>query len=448
MKMNRSTRLNLRTQNLITGLLLTVLFVMAAYATNRYPKQWDLTKNQRHTLAEQSVKAIQTFDKGLAALVFIQEEKERRHDIAELLEKYRTINAKLTIEYIDPNSNPALTRKEGIATNGTILLRSNNKTEKITEITEEAVTNALIRLQKGTVKTVRFLTGHGEHALKGEDRASYQGIEQILRGEGYQIEELNLVNVEAVPADTTVVVMAGPRKPLLPMEVERLEKWLTAGKGRILVMRDPRTQTGLENYLMKQNILFQDGIVLDPISRLLGGGPTTPVISQYDPSHSITKGMTMPALLAEACGISMDPANTPNGPVRTRLLAGADRGWLKTGDITSEKVEFEPDKDLKGPIWMGVAVQEKDFRLVAIGDSDFASNAYIQYSGNDTLFLNIVRWLAEDESFIAIKPKKNTDSGLAIPGHATQYLFLGIVFGIPLLLAGTGITIWTRRKKR
>ncbi|MBF0425714.1 MAG: GldG family protein [Magnetococcales bacterium] len=448
MKMNRSTRLNLRTQNLITGLLLTVLFIMAAYATNRYPKQWDWTKSGRHTLAEQSVKAIQAFDKGVSATVFAQEDKERRHDITELLEKYRVVNPKLTIAFVNPDSNPALARQEGITTYGTVLLRANNKSEKLTESTEEALTNALIRLQKGTVKTVRFLTGHGEHPLTGDERASYQVVTQLMRGEGYQIQELNLAGEESVPADTTVIVLAGPTKPLLPIEAERLEKWLTAGKGRILVMRDPRTQTGLEKYLLTHGITFQEGVVIDPVARLFGAGPTTPIITQYDPTHDITKGMKMPAVFAEACGVNIEPSKNPDGPLKTRLLAGADRGWLETGDLSSGTVEFDPGKDTKGPIWMGVAVQDKGFRLVTLGDSDFAANAYIQYSGNDTLFLNVVRWLAEDESFIAIKPKKSQESGLSIPGHMAQYLFMGILFGIPLLLAGTGIAIWSRRKRR
>ncbi|MBF0152156.1 MAG: GldG family protein [Magnetococcales bacterium] len=448
MKMSRSTRLNLRTQNLITGLLLAVLFIMAAYATNRYPKQWDWTKGKRHTLAEQSVKAIQAFDKGITATVFIQEDKERRRDITELLEKYRVVNAKLTINFVNPDSNPALARQEGIATYGTLLLRANNKSEKLTESTEESLTNALIRLQKGTVKNVRFLTGHGEHPLAGEERGSYQVVAQLLRGEGYQVQELNLASEEGVPADTSVIVLAGSTKPLLPMETERLEKWLTTGKGRLLVMRDPRTETGLEKFLLSQGVTFQEGIVIDPVSRLFGAGPTTPIISQYDPNHDITKGLKMPAVFAEACGVNVEPAKTPDGPTRTRLLAGAERGWLETGDISSGTVEYNPDKDSKGPVWMGVTVQDKGFRLIALGDSDFAANAYIQYSGNDTLFLNMVRWLAEDESFIAIKPKKNMDAGLSIPGHLAQYLFLGILLGIPLVLAGTGIAIWSKRKKR
>ncbi|MBF0176143.1 MAG: GldG family protein [Magnetococcales bacterium] len=448
MRMNRSTRLNLRTQNLLTGLLLALLFIVAAYATNRYPRQWDWTNSGRHTLAEQSVKAVQAFDKGLSATVFLQEDKDRRREISELLEKYRVINPKLTIQFINPDSNPALARQESIATYGTVLLRANNKSEKITETTEESVTNALIRLQKGTVKILRFLTGHGEHPLSGEERASYQVVAQLLRGEGYQVQELNLASEEAVPADTTVVVVAGPAKSLLPMEVERLEKWLQAGKGRALIMRDPRTQSGLEKFLLTQGISFQEGVVIDPVSRLFGAGPTTPIISQYDPSHPITKDLKMPAVLAEACGINMEPTSAPNGPTRTRILAGADRGWLEAGDISSGTVEFNPDKDLKGPIWMGVTVQEKDFRLAVTGDSDFASNAYIQYSGNDTLFLNTVRWLAEDESFIAIKPKKNMDAGLSIPGRTAQFLFLGALLGIPLILVGTGVVIWSKRRRK
>ena len=48
-------------------------------------------------------------------------------------------------------------------------------------------------------------------------------------------------------------------------------------------------------------------------------------------------------------------------------------------------------------------------RLVAIGDSDFASNGALGVSGNRDLFLNTINWLAQQENLIAIRPRDPED---------------------------------------
>ncbi|NGZ29462.1 MAG: hypothetical protein G8345_21560, partial [Magnetococcales bacterium] len=58
MKMDSGSRMNLRMQNFVTGLLIVVLLGGVAFATHRYQVRWDWTTSSRHTLAEQSVKAI------------------------------------------------------------------------------------------------------------------------------------------------------------------------------------------------------------------------------------------------------------------------------------------------------------------------------------------------------------------------------------------------------
>ena len=44
-------------------------------------------------------------------------------------------------------------------------------------------------------------------------------------------------------------------------------------------------------------------------------------------------------------------------------------------------------------------------RVAAIGDSDFAANAYVGIEGNRDLFMNTVNWLAQQENLIAIRPQ-------------------------------------------
>lgn len=464
MKMNRATRTQMSLQSSSTGFILLLMLVLLAYASHRYPLRWDWTATHRHSLAEQSINAIKAFPKGISATAYVQEQGEQRTLLTNLLEKYRVANPELTIRFVDPDLDPAAARQADVAMYGTVVLRSGEKTEKVTETTEESVTNALVRLAKGTTKTVRFVSGHGEHVLAdhaqprsamagraGQERLSYVKVAALLKGEGYQVAAINLAEVETIPPETVAIVLAGPRTPLLPVELERLQLWWEAG-GRILLMSDPNTTTGLEELLRSYGITLLEGVVIDPVARLFGGGMTTPLVNQYDADHPITNGLQAASFFPEARGLALeepsaDPAK-PSAATTVRLLSGAKRGWLKTGSLEASTVEFNAGTDKKGPILLGVTVQKDKKRLVVVGDSDFVADAYVGFSGNTDLFLNMVRWLVEDENFIAIKPKEVLDSGLVLSQGSGTLLFLGLVFGIPLLLLVTGFTIWRGRKLR
>ena len=459
MEMNRATRWNLRLQSASTGLILAGLLILAAYASQRYQLRWDWTVGNRHTLAEQSAKAVRGFSKGLTVTAYVQERGDQRTQIESLLEKYRVLNPDLDVRFVDPDLDPAAARRADVAIYGTLVFRSGKKSEKITETSEEAVTNALIRLAKGSAKTVRILQGHGEHPLagdggaagpggaKGGDPRAYSQAVTLLKGEGYQVESLMLAEVEAVPPETAALILAGPRKPLLPIEVERLQAWFGKG-GRLLVMSDPGTETGVDKLLKTHGVTLEAGLVIDPVARLFRSSPTTPLISQYDKNHPITRGLSAASFFPEARGLKLEPAASGSKQTRTQLLLGAERGWLEKGPIDSGSVDFDAETDVKGPILLGVAVQEEANRLLILGDSDFAGDAYISLSGNTDLFLNMVRWLAEDEDFIAIKPKEIQDSGLTLTQGQGIVLFWTLVVAIPLVLLVAGLLIWRSRKRR
>ncbi|MBF0124419.1 MAG: GldG family protein [Magnetococcales bacterium] len=434
-------------QNHTTTLLLLLLLIVLAYASNRYQVHWDWTSEKRRSLSEQTVKAVRELPTDVSATIFFRKSdgEDQRALAMELLQQYQVINPKLEIRSIDVALDPAAARQAEITTNGTVVLRTADKNEKVTELSEEALTNALIRLTRGGKKQVRFIIGHGEPTLSGKTAQGLDVGVALLKGEGYQVDTLNLATTEQIPADTTVVILAGSRKALLPIEQERLTTWL-ADKGRLLLLSDPDTTSGLEEAMQSRGLRWQKGLVIDPVARLFGGGPTTPLVSQYDPSHAITKNLTSASFFPEARALLTDSSVT--GVQMTRLLSAADKGWVETGDLASGQVEFNPDNDVKGPVVLGVALEQGKQRWVVVGDSDFITNSYINFSGNSDLFLNMVRWLAEDENFIAIKPKKINDAGLMLQGSTLLFIFWILVLVVPLTLIGTGVMIWRRRRQQ
>ena len=96
--------------------------------------------------------------------------------------------------------------------------------------------------------------------------------------------------------------------------------------------------------------------------------------------------------------------------------------------MTSGQVEREDGQGRQaGPVSLGAAVScrrreapdaagdkpdaaaSPETRIVAIGDSDFASNGWLGIPGNRDLFMNSVNWLAQQENMISIRPRDPED---------------------------------------
>ena len=84
--------------------------------------------------------------------------------------------------------------------------------------------------------------------------------------------------------------------------------------------------------------------------------------------------------------------------------------------------------------------------MVIVGNSAFASNAYVKFPGNADFFLNAVSWLADEGTLISISPKASTFAPF-IPNPTQEHVLLAVqVFSIPFLLLFLGITIRRRRR--
>ncbi|MEO5365404.1 MAG: GldG family protein [Magnetococcus sp. WYHC-3] len=447
MRMTAATRLNLSLQSGARLLILTALLVLGGVVLQRHPHQWDLTASGQNTLSQHSLKTIEQMQGAITATAYVQKGGDTRAALVDLLDLYTLAKPDFTVRFVDPDLDPGSARRDDVMTDGTLVLRHDSRREAVTDLTEESITNALMRLaQKGSRKVV-FLTGHGEHAIDNDKREGLSRVAERLRQEGYTLESLNLASSAALPQDTNLVVLAGGTAPLFPVEVERLTTWLKGEHARLMLLTDPGQTSGLESWLGEQGIKRQEGLVIDLNARLAGGSPTTPLITDLEANHPITRSITTMAFLVEAHGLTVETGASTPGRTLTPLLGGAGSGWLETDPVDSGEVS--PDAhDPRGPIIMGAAAESGAQRLVTIADGDFATNAYVQVPGNMELFINSIRWLADNEAFIAIPPRAIADNSLEIPHGTWPLLFWTGVLGVPLVLAGSGLAVGLRRKRR
>ena len=461
--------------SLALGSILLVLGILAGinYIASRQSKRWDLTANKVFSLSDQTRKLVETLDAPVHIRVFARSDDFGR--FRDRLTEYASASSRVTVEYLDPDQKPALANQYQVQSYGTVVFEYKGRTERAMGDGEQELTNALIKVVQGTQRKVYFVQGHGEKdPASASDRAAYSEIKKSLESENFVVETLPLAQQKEVPADATVVVIAGPRTDYLDFEIEMLKAYLTRG-GKVLFLLDPPDKTDAPPLTKLIALLHEwaidagSDVVVDAsgMGRLLGTDASVPVAMTY-PSHPITENFRV--LTAYPLARSMAPVA---GGVESRfaqtIVETGPRSWSET-DIkaltTTGQVELQADKgDKAGPISIGVAVsapvgaapsgddQPKDenarkpeTRVVAIGDSDFASNVALAIQGNRDLFLNTVNWLAQQENLIAIRAREPEDRRITLTADEQQTVFWLAVVLLPGILLMTGVYSWWRRR--
>ena len=91
-----------------------------------------------------------------------------------------------------------------------VIVKSGNKESRAKEITEEALTNALIEVSRGSTKKIYFTKGHGEHAVADNTERGLKLFVDNLKGEGFQTDEIVLAEHKEMPSDAQALVVGGP----------------------------------------------------------------------------------------------------------------------------------------------------------------------------------------------------------------------------------------------
>ena len=432
----------------LSGLLLAVLAILVAvnYLGYRYHKRFDLTSEGLYTLSDQTRKILTGLKTDISVLHF---DKTDDQQLADQMKEFKSLSRRINFQRIDPQEKPDLARKYSVRQMGETLVIAGDRIERPTATTEQDLVNALMKVTREQLKSICFLTGHGEKEMAGADAEGYQSMDKALQRENYVTRTINLVSENRVPAECSVLVIAGPRKAPFPQEEKMIEDYLREA-GKVLLLLDPETDPGMAALLKDWNLQVRNDTVVDAsgVGRLFGTGPAVPLVSEYA-THPITRDMRGTATffpLARSIG-KIEESNS--NQVITELLKTSEQSWGET-ELVAGEARFDEGKDQKGPVTLGVTatrtVGEKEARLVVIGDSDFADNNYARLAGNGDLFLNTVNWLAQEEDLISIRPKSPTNRTVTMTSSQQRSFFWFIVLLMPLAVIGSGVYIWWKRR--
>ncbi len=454
------------TNSIVSTIIFLAILVLIVLIAERKPLRMDLTETGSFSLSGQTRNILNQIDKPIEVKVFISASgpsAQSKDKIKDLLDTYSYYNKNIKYEFVDPDAQPEITRRYEIKTYGTIVLEGYDKKQAVQTADEANITNALLKLTRKEQKKIYFLIGHGEHSLSGDARDSYSNAKAALEKNSYSIAEFNLLQQEDIPADAAALIIAGPRKQIPEREQQVVKNYLARG-GKVMLMIDPLTSTGMQDFLNGYGIEIGQDVVIDRLSRLFGASERVPVIMEYG-DHKITENFSQPTFFPDARSV-VPSENPPKGIDLLVLASTSPNAWAERNlaMLQEGKAVFDKNMDVPGPVPLVVLAtisgqqkkpdtgqkegndHGKDGILVVAGNSQFVSNPYFNQYGNGDFFLNTINFLADEANLITIE-RPNTHKPLLLTG-AQRSTILWIVIMVPLAVLVFGLVAYRVRRSQ
>jgi ABC-type uncharacterized transport system involved in gliding motility auxiliary subunit len=366
------------------------------------------------------------------------------------LEKLAGASPRFAYSIVDPDRNPGVARTLGLRTYGAIVLEKEGRRETVLARDEEEIAAGILRLLEKKPRAVRFLAGRGEKDPDERGDRGYSRAAERLRKAGLQVEHGAPATDTGNPEEAGALVLAGPIHPLHPEEIDRLEEFVRRG-GKLAVLVDPDGSSNINDLLGRFGIEAADEVIVDPSSRLFGADLQVPIVAEYD-RHDATRALRGRSVFPRARPLRLRQEEA-RGEIRSLFRTGPE-AWGETDSLRLAQGTpvFREGEDNKGPLLLGAVVSvraegNRTGRLVVIGDSDFASNRFVEIGANGDLFVDLIGWMAKGDGPLGIRSRALASEPLLLSereAKAVTFFSMGIVPGAYLFAALAVLLRWRR----
>lgn len=435
---------------------------------DRFGWEWDLTRNRVYSISEATKATLALLDKNID-IYTLYTTGDEDVTITELLRRYEIESGHVTVENVDPLSNPLFLQNfengqeteqgsiivtfEGDRKNYRVISAQNLYEYEMKDdqmyitalVAEQRITSAIESLMGGEQPNAYFIEGHGEKTAS----ALYY-LQSLLENDEYNVESYNLIyNEKTLEAGDTLFFFA-PQQDLTDEEVQVLEEFFASG-GKAVFFCDM--------YLAKEHPNFTKAL------GWFGLGLGDELIYETDSSRFLNKEVILtpqivdhPAteMLRDAGAYAVMPRCRPvttasgTGIEVSPLYLTSDTSYGKadTSMTTTEKEEGDVD----GPFTLAAACENADTgaRVCLFGSIDFISTIDIaRVSGNLAVYVGAVSWTDDRGEAVLVSAKSLVDPPLQISSTSASNVLTVIVIAlIPIIVIFFGVVVWRRRLRR
>src|SRR5438046_5576515 len=470
-------------------ILILFLAAMVNSIAFKHYQRWDFSRDQKYALSDKTKRFLRTVKGKMRIIVFFSPSTPIAADVQTLLTEYQyAAKGKIDIEYIDPERNLSRAKeifdKYKVVSDESLLVidyEGRNKTVKASEMADvdqsgmgfgegprvtacmgkQAITRAMMDRVEGQKNALGYVLGHKEPPLS--ENSTISVLKTFIENENIKFQELNLFDVETVPAELKTIVVIGPQYDFSDREMKLLGDFWDK-QGRILLLLDPSTQTPkLRGFVNELGIKVNDDrlmvFVRTGIEEL---AMTRDVQAHFLGDSPITKRLADVRALffGGTSSLTLEPDRVRAASIRLEPLIQAEKGYFAEKDYNSDdqvKLQTDAKQSNNVPLTIGAAaekggsadqrVQLNSSRLVVVSNSTFVQdNAITQDQQGLDFISGSVNWLLSREQLIGIAPKIPKPLTFSLSEEELRRLRWIVLLFMPLVPAVIGTMVWWQRR--
>lgn len=432
----------------------------------------DLTADKVYSLSETSKQIVRNIDQDVEILLINMDDIQ---SVIDFSNRYSKENDKIKVTLItDVTQYPELVKKYSLTQNSyMIIIKSANKEKQLTtddlytydyttyqqkDLTEEAMTNALLDVTIAKKPKIYFLAGHND----GLSSYMYT-FKTHLADEANEVEDLDLLVKGKVPEDCATLAITTLNDDLKEVERDAILDYIKKG-GKIILLTDANvTKIAMPNFqkvLDEYGVSISEGILIEQdANRMLSGLPEA-IIVTVNQGTSVTKNINMDT---SACFINSGKINIQDSEKLEKLGV-----TLETLATTSSKAFYRSDLNIQstskqkgdeeGEATVGALLTKKiddntTSKLIVYSNNMFVTSVPVavnvtayQLYNNEDLALNSISYLTDRDDTIMIR--KDVEVSTYTVTEQQQVIVLSIIFAVPVLIIVAGLIIWQVRRRK
>lgn len=449
----------------LANLLVGMLDLKLDLTPNKLFSLSDVTKAELKKL-EQDVEIIGLFDDGKIS------GDSQFKEVTDLLSLYEK-NPHVKVRYIDPDKDPTIINTLDPddtmdLQNTDFVVRSvvngNEKRKKLEyydlfavqfdqssfqtyttgSTAEQGFTGAIKYVTSEVTPVVYFTEGHGEIDMNYE----YKNVKEYLERNNFLVKKLNLITVDKVPEDAEMVIVASPTKDITLNEKDVLDEYLSDGGNAIFMFDYQAKDPSYDQF----NSLFSKYNLELNYDR----------VKETDESNHIPNDPNTILLTVNSNSIIPQRFNTLLNNSRSVSILKNQKEYITTTSLmkTSESaigemVNKSRGDDLKGPLDIAVAVEYKGgmtpSKIIVMGNASFISDSAQQsygnyYNNSVVFFLQTMSWMIDKQDEIIVPTKNYETNKITVTQQQTNIVGGALLILFPLLILGTGLVVFLRRR--
>ncbi len=436
-------------------LILLVFITLAAinYVAISRNKKWDLTDEKLNSLSPQTIQVVKSLKSDLTLRGFFvdnaEEEMKKKAQFQFLSNLLEYENKSVKTEIWDPQKRPDLAKQYGVEFSGTVVLSYNGKQNAITELGEQDLINAIVKITRDKNKVFYFITGHGELDIASAEPTGGASFKKALEDSSYEVKVLNMVEQPKFPEDADAVAILGPKRELLEVEKKNILEYVRKG-GKVLLAADPGFKHNMAQIMSALGVIFDGSYIIDQVGGMVARNVHLAIGTNYSKTSEITKSFSN-GMTAFQLASPLEKSDKSTFAF-DEFVKSSPASYTKKQ--LSEGEKFDEKTDKKGPFVLGIKVSgkmtedkdAKEFTAVMFGDSDFFNNQLLNVQLNRDLALNSAAALAKDSELISIRPKQRSGTNLMMSENQFDLLKWAMFVPFPLLFFAMSGVLWFKRR--